>query len=260
MPNADTCLIADYCAHQTVRGFSTRTVERRRWSLGTLAAAGPLAEHTPETVERWMAQWPAASSRQAVRSDARQFYRWAIRRRLLSVNPTDEVDAPSVQVGAATPLDLADLQRVLQLANLDQRRAIMLGAYAGLRATEIANLQCSDVHRDLGLIVVRSGKGGRSAVVPLHPRLGAVLPLTGPAVPYDDRGAVYRAIKRAFRAAGVTARPHDLRHTFATEAARRSNGNAYDVAKLMRHASIATTQRYVKWGRTGADVVLQMYA
>ena len=44
-----------------------------------------------------------------------------------------------------------------------------------------------------------------------------------------------------------------------TEAARACNGNVFTVAKLMGHASIATTQRYVGWTPAGAETVAAMF-
>ena len=48
---------------------------------------------------------------------------------------------------------------------------------------------------------------------------------------------------------------YDLRASFGTACAQRTNGNAVLVAKLMRHSSIATTQRYIRWASDGADIV-----
>lgn len=252
-------MISAFVAHQQVRGFSPRTVNRRAWSLGKLAAAGPLGEHTPESIEMFLAHWQSAQSRYSVRSDAHQFYRWAIRRHLLDYDPTLEVDAPRLPTRAATPIDLDDLRRAIDAANHDQRVAVMLGAYAGLRVSEIAALDAGDVHRRNGLLVVRGGKGGRDEVVPLAPELADVLPHTGPAVRYTTGQAVGAAIRRLFRSLGISARPHDLRHTFGTAAARRAGGNMVLVARLMRHQSITTTQRYVRWNPDGADVVAGLF-
>ena len=58
---------------------------------------------------------------------------------------------------------------------------------------------------------------------------------------------------------GVTATPHQLRHTFGTEFARVSNGNLVQLAALMGHDSIDTTMGYVGWAGDGADAVGRMY-
>jgi len=255
----DDDLIEAWSAHQQVRGFSPRTIARRRWTLAKLADAGPLEQHTADSIERFLAHWPSPQSRYSLRSDCHQFYRWAQRRGHLTGDPTDDVDPPRLHTRAATPLTATQLRRALEAANRPQRTAIMLGAWAGLRVSEIAALDAGDVHRDLGVLVVRDGKGGRDAVLPLADELAAVLPDHGPCVPYATGQAVGAAIRRAFRRAGIDRRPHDLRHTFGTAAARAAHGDVFTVAHLMRHASVTTTQRYVAWTATGADVVEHLY-
>lgn len=260
MHHHDRQLIREFAAHQRVRGFSDRTIDRRTWSLGKLAAAGRFAEHTPETIEIFLARWPSAQSRYSVRSDCHQFYRWAIRRGLLSDDPTDRVDPPRLPKRGATPLTHDELRMMLAAANLDQRRAIMLGAFAGLRCSEIAAVTAADIHRRRGLLVVRNGKGGKDDVIPLAPALADILPLHGKCVPYSNGQRVGAAIRRVYRRVGIAARPHDLRHTFGTEAARQASGNLELVRRLMRHESIQTTQRYVAWDPPGAEVVQALYS
>jgi integrase len=122
--------------------------------------------------------------------------------------------------------------------------------------SEIAALDMADVDREARILVVRCGKGGRDDVVPLADELAAVLPASGPAVSYATGAAVSDAIRRVYRRAGVKARrPHDLRASFGTAAARRAQGNMRLVQRLMRHASVTSTERYVQWNPDGGEVV-----
>jgi len=254
-------LIDSYSSHQRVRGFSEATITRRTWSLKQLDDVGiPVDGHDADTIEHFLARWSTPATRRAVLGDVRAFYAWAVRRGHVANNPTLDVDTPRVPSRAATPVDVSDFHHCLAIANRDARRALMLGAYAGLRCAEIAALDCSDVHPDLGVLVVRDGKGGKDAVIPLAPELAAVLPLTGKAVRYPTAHAVGKAIRRVYVQAGVTARPHDLRALFGTAVARRSNGNMVLTAQLMRHSSIMTTQRYVGWLPDGSTVVAGLHA
>lgn len=257
MCTTDNHLIDLFSAHQQVRGFSKRTVDRRRWSLGLLARTGAFSDHTAESIELFLARWPSAQSRYSVRSDVHQFYRWAIRRGLLQHDPTDAVDAPRLPKRAPTPLSSVDLMRVIAgVGSRDQLVAVMLAAYAGLRCSEIAALDMRDVHRDQRLLVVRNGKGGADDVVPLAAELAAVLPASGPAVRYPTGQAVGSAIRRLYRRLGVEGqRPHDLRHSFGTAAAQRARGNLRLVQRLMRHASVTSTERYVRWDPDGSEIV-----
>lgn len=252
----DTELVDAFAAHQAVRGFSRKTIDRRTWSLSLLAATGPFAEQTATTIETFLSRWPSPQSRYSIRSDVHQFYKWALRRGHLAYDPTDDVDKPRLPKRVPTPVTPGDLQRVLvAAATRDQLVAIMLYAYAGLRASEIAALDMTDIDLEQRMIVVRNGKGGRDDVIPLADELAAILPDAGPAVSYRTGASVSDAIRRVYRTAGVHARPHDLRASFGTAAARRSRGNMRLVQRLMRHASVTSTERYVRWDPDGTEIV-----
>lgn len=260
-PNAD--LVRRFADYQRLRGFSDRTVGRRTWSLGKLAeqmGARSLLDANRDDVEAFLAGYSGTQTRYSVRSDVRQFFRWAISRDLVEANPTDRVDAPRLPRRAATPLTRADLMRAIELATPHQRRCLVLGAYAGLRISEIAALRYEDVRRDEGVLVVRGGKGGKDRIIPLAARIADELDPAGRGPIFACNGQnIGYVIRRALRRAGIDARPHDLRHTFVTEAVKAANGNVVLVAQLAGHESIQTTQRYIGWTPAGADVVRAMF-
>jgi integrase len=267
MSGTNDDLIRRFADYQRLRGFSERTVDRRTWTLGKLdehVAGRPLLEVDRDDVEGFLAGYTSAQTRYSLRADVRQFFRWAIGRNLVEVNPTDRVDPPRLPRRAASPLSRDDLARAIAMANDHQRLCLILGAYAGLRISEIARLRYEDVRRDEGILVVRGGKGAKDRVVPLAARIAEELDPEGRGPIFAGTGptagqSIGDSIRRAFRRADVRARPHDLRHTFGTEAARAANGNIVLVAQLMGHDSIATTQRYLSWSPAGADVVQAMY-
>lgn len=245
--------------HQRARGLSERTVRRRAWSLGKFPDP---CRVTVDELEAVMAAAGSAESKKAIASDLRRFLVWARRAGLEVLDPTESLDPVRVPRRLPTPMSTADLERLLEMTSGSTRWAILLAAYAGLRVSEIAALEHEDVRRDLGLIIVRVGKGGKDGVVPLAPRLAAELPLEGsgrmfPTVK-EGRGVSGR-VKRAMVRAGVPGRPHDLRHTFGTEVARVSAGNTFVVQRLLRHANVSTSERYVLWSSSVADVVAGLY-
>jgi integrase len=261
-------LVAAYSAHQRILGFSRRTITRRAWSLSQwgqhLADHGvDVATASVEHLEAFLSRWPSPQSRYSIRSDVHQLYKWAKRRGLLTCSdPTDELPAVKVPQRAATPIPSADVRQLIDMApsSLD-RLIVLLAAYAGLRVSEIAALRGEDVDLQGRQLVVRNGKGGADGVVPLAAELAVELarwPRQGRLIPINGQ-SVGDHIRTMLRRHGIAGRAHDLRHSFGTQAARRTNGNLVLVAQLMRHAHVATTTRYVKWHTTGHEIVTGLY-
>jgi site-specific recombinase XerD len=242
-------------------------VERRSWTITHLAAyvdPRPLDAVTADDVIGFLSERPAAQTRYSLLCDIRCFYRWAIRQHHADDDPTAGIDPPKVPTRAATPLTIHQIQRALIAApTRSTELAILLAAYAGLRVGEISRLHTDHLaHR--GRIVVRNGKGGKDRIVPVAPELAVAIARymgtrTGRLYPGATPDSISERIRRTFRLAGIAARPHDLRHSFATAAARRSNGNVILVAALLGHADTKTTQRYIGWCPVGVDVVDDLY-
>jgi integrase/recombinase XerD len=128
----------------------------------------------------------------------------------------------------------------------------------GLRIDEALRLDRSSVDLHNCMIRVR-GKGNRERLVPmsLECRKRLYLLLKGtkadPVFPtfsglaLTSRNA-YRDIKTVCAAAGVKGshiHPHAFRHCFAVTYIRRG-GDIYRLSRLLGHASITTTQRYLR--------------
>lgn len=141
---------------------------------------------------------------------------------------------------------------------------ILLGALAGLRVSEIAALDASEVQceRTPPILIVRQGKGAKDRVVPLHPVLRDRLAHLPPGFVFANRQGghvqaqtVSRRIAEAFCRVGIETTAHCLRHSFGTELAREAGGDLLSVASVMGHASTATTMGYVAWSPDAAGAV-----
>lgn len=257
-------MVGDFVANLTMRGLSAATIKRRRWTLTAFTAQiAPRGfdQATTADVERFLSDRPTAATRRALLGDLRAFYRWANSRGLLDVDPTAPIETPKVPKRLPSPLTRDELQRAYDAADFRMRCIIALGAGAGLRVSEIAALTSDDldfVHRS---IMIRNGKGGVDRVVPMSGFLADLLSHCGPdTVPFKSGDSVSNAVREHFKRLGIKHRPHDLRHTFATELARVSGGNMMLVQQLLGHASLNTTQRYTAALPVGLEVVDALYA
>jgi len=146
------------------------------------------------------------------------------------------------------------------------RAILLLLARLGLRAGDIVHLRLSDIYWKEASIQL-CGKGRRPTRLPLTQEVGQAIlaylqkgrPRTNadtlfihcraPYCAFGTPGAVSDIVGRAFRRAGVV-RPrrgaaHLLRHSFATSMLRQG-ASLEDIAAILRHRSIETTQIYAK--------------
>lgn len=143
---------------------------------------------------------------------------------------------------------------------------LLLLARIGLRAGEVAALELDDIRWDVGEIVVR-GKGRRRDHLPLLDDVGQALALylrdargpsssrrvflrrCAPHVGLSGPTAVCLVARRAVRRAGLmpTGRvgAHIFRHSLATRMLRHGASLA-EIAQVLRHRSLGTTQLYAK--------------
>ena len=238
--------------HLAARNRSPETIRTYRTVLaGYVATVGDPLTADVDDAETWWATLSHLAVRSRARdlSAVRSFYRWAIRYDLLTVDPTRRLDPPNLPKGAPRYVTRHQLDTLLRELPGDLRRAVVLGAWAGLRVSEAAALDWSDVDTDARRLHVRHGKGDKSRVVGMAPLLlDAILPDTGGNV-VTSGGEVYtpdalqRRVNRAMRRAGVDATFHQLRHRFGT-ITYGATGDPLAVAAAMGHASLETTRIY----------------
>lgn len=219
----------------------------------TLRSVGNAGTATREDIEAWWRSRAdrSVATRSADLSNLRAFYRWAARWEHRDDDPTTRIDAPSVPAGLPRPMSRADLHTLLAALPDDLRRAVCLGAYAGLRVSEAAALDWADVDTETRRIRVEHSKGGKSRLVSISPvLLDHLLPDVGGNVvtaggdPYSP-ATLQRKVNRAIRAAGVDATFHQLRHRYGT-IAYQATGDLLAVGRMMGHSSPVTTAVYAQ--------------
>lgn len=246
--------LAIYLRESALRGHRPATITLKRKVLGNLkSTVGPLLDATDQQLIDWYstharkAQPTLCSYGACVRS----FYKWALSRDIIARDPSRSLPVPRPPARHPRPMPLADLAESLGQAPDDRLRAwLTLGAFAGLRAGEIARLRRDDVidRQSPALIQVRNGKGGRdrTIVVPsiVIDALTPYLFLRGPL--FDVAPATVTMYMRAFfKSLGMPYTCHSLRHTFATGLLRAS-GDLRMVQKQCGHASPVTTAGYAE--------------
>ena len=197
------------------------------------------------------------------------FFRFLQQEDLLDKNVTDTMDTP--MLWKLLPDTLSEKEVDLLLRAPDMRkplgvrdRAILEILYAsGLRVSELAGLQLSDLHLDDGYIRV-IGKGRKERVIPvvedssniLECYLNEIRPLLCDNPHLQNvfvtrlhaamsRKTIWSMIKKYTVKAGImkNVTPHTLRHSFASHLLQ--NGAPLRVIQeMLGHADIATTQVY----------------
>ena len=164
------------------------------------------------------------------------------------------------------------MERVVTASKIDSpvgrrdRAILLLLARLGLRAGDIVQLRLTDIDWEAGWLVV-SGKSRRQTRLPLTQELGDALaatlqegrPATEATAVFVRAHAPFRAlgysnavspiVGRALQRAGVI-RPsrgaaHLFRHSLAT-ALLRHGASRQDIADILRHRCVTTTQIYAK--------------
>lgn len=262
--------VAAHLAWLRMRGLSPRTVYDRSCALARMRAAlpVPLLDATPADLAAWRAA--LVLSDQAVAcytSHARSFYAWALDEGLVSVNPA--VGLPVPRRGRRLPRPVAEDDLLTALASAPDRVRpwLVLAAWCGLRAKEIAYLRREDVldhaRPPVLLVTEQAAKGGRERMVPMPPFVvaelrAARLPLAGYVFPRADGRPgpnqpwlVSRLACDALHSAGVPATLHQLRHRYGTQiyAATR---DIRVTQELLGHQSVSTTAGYAAYDRGGA--------
>jgi len=141
--------------------------------------------------------------------------------------------------------------------NMNHRLIIQVGYSAGLRISEIINLQWKDIDFDRNIIHLKRSKGKKDRIVMLSQKLKESLKTLG----IDRVGCVFitnrkgkytqrtiqKIIEKSALKAGIKKKitPHSLRHSFATHLLERGTDIRH-IRDLLGHSDINTTLVYTK--------------
>lgn len=229
--------------------YSPSTIAGRSTVLRAVGNAGTA---TREEVEAWYearAKNKADGTRAVDLAHLRSFYRWAQAWDERADDPSARIMAPRVVNAVHQKISNEKITGLIAAVPDDLARAVMLGAFAGLRVSESAALDWTDVDTADDVIIARRSKGVKSRAIPVSPalitRLGAQQAgnvVTAGGRPYTAH-ALQRRLNRAMRAHGCNFTSHDLRHRWGITAYRATH-DLLAVGEMMGHASVNTTKIY----------------
>lgn len=227
--------------------FAPSTARNTRYALRSwLRWVEDWSDPSPDELVEWVMRPRSADAKHRRESVLRRFYRWAFDQRWLPVSHVGLVPTVPGSKKAPKPIPQRDLIRALTRADDRMKRAILLGRYGGLRASEIAAVH-SD-HLQGGSLWVL-GKGSKERWVPAHPEVVEAIRGAGSGFVFPGRceghlsGHVMSKLLAEALPGAHTA--HSLRHACGTELYEET-GDLAVVAAILGHESTRTTERYVK--------------
>lgn len=247
-----------YQMHMETERVPANTVKAR---MRTLRSVGNPGTATREQVEEWWRTRAglAPATRSNDLANLRGFYKWCAIWEHREDDPTRRITGPKVPAGTPHPIPRHDLHRLLESFPDDLRRAVCLGAYAGLRVSEAAALGWPDIDLERRRARVL-GKGQKTRLVALAPLLiDQLLPdtggnvVTGTAKAYTG-ATLQRRVNRAIKAAGIDLTFHSLRHRYGT-IGYQATRDIVALANQMGHSSIKTTSVYAAAADEAADEI-----
>jgi integrase/recombinase XerC len=200
----------------------------------------------------------------------RSFYKFLIRRGVVSVNPLSTIRTPKQEKRLPKCLDLEQVQKLLDAPGdadlLSARDKAMLEVLysSGIRVSELVDLEMGDMDLQEGVLRVR-GKGRKDRLTPIGSQAikavqryfehrvvdtksqgqhaGRVF-LNKHGHPLSTR-SVRRKLDKYLVSAGLDPgiSPHTLRHSFATHLLN-NGADLRSVQELLGHQSLSTTQVY----------------
>jgi len=233
---------------------SVHTLARYRTVLAQLD--DPLTV-TPQQIDAWWRSRfdKSAATRSNELACLRSFYRWATRRDLRPDDPTRMLDAPKVDNAFPRPIGRSELAQAFTLCDergaADLRRALALGAYGGLRVSEAAAIDWTQIDMEKRLMRIR-GKGRKERLAAVSAiLLDEILPdlpkgniVCAGGYPYTA-DALQKRVNRLLVKVHPELSFHKLRARYVTQAIN-DTGDIYNVAKAVGWASIETAQHYAE--------------
>jgi integrase/recombinase XerD len=191
------------------------------------------------------------------------FFRWAIKKNYAFIDPGTNVEKFRIPKRSIPRFMTADeLKQFFAACGDADRRLFMAILLSGMRKGEVEHLTWADVNLGLSAIFIREHAAygwlpkTEERIIPISPVLRQVLleqwdHRTGDTLVFPNTAGnvdtdILERLKRICRKAGIrVATVHALRHSFGAHL-RMAGVSLADIADLMGHRDLATTQIYAK--------------
>ena len=208
-----------------------------------------------------------STSLQRELSAIRSFYNFLLKKRLADSNPAQHIKAPKQARKLPKTLDVDQINGLLEAGTnsaLEIRDLAMFELFysSGLRLSELAALNLTDVDLPDNSLIVRTGKGGKSRILPIGSKAVAAInnwlqqrlknvAISETALFVSTRGtrlgqrSIELRLVQWCKKKGIAEHihPHMLRHSFASHLLESSQ-DLRAVQELLGHSNISTTQIY----------------
>lgn len=204
----------------------------------------------------------------------RSFFAWLCRQRVLEANPASEIELPRrSRVLPGDTLSIAEVEAWLAVPNITDplgvrdRAMLELFYSTGIRRSELAHLNLSDLNRDNRTLYIREGKGRKDRIVPVgrrallwldkyiadvrplllfHPDEHALF-LTANAHAFTPRslGEMMRTLLRRANIGRTKGGCHLLRHACATHMLAEGADIRF-IQQILGHENLNTTAIYTR--------------
>ena len=209
----------------------------------------------------------SSTSLQRELSAIRSFFNFLLKNQLTDNNPGQYIKAPKKTRKLPRTLDVDQIKSLLEAgtnSTIEIRDLAMFELFysSGIRLSELAQLNLTDIDLTDKSLMVRSGKGGKSRMLPIGSKAVAAINTwlehriksitsTETALFISTRGtrlgqrSIELRLKQWCKKKGIAENihPHMLRHSFATHLLESSQ-DLRAVQELLGHSNISTTQIY----------------
>jgi integrase len=217
-------VVAELLAVKESRGKSDRYLADLRFRLGRFADAfrKDCCDVTTAEVQAWLDSLGLSNqSYKNFRTVAHQLFAFAVARGYASDNPVAGTEKVEAENREPDPYKPSEIRKLLAAATPDFLPCLAIGAFAGLRTSELLRLEWSDIRLDERHIVIGAHKAKTASrrIVPICDALAAWL------APYAAHsGKVWTGPDRGFfdaesatgEAAGIEWKHNGLRESFAS--------------------------------------------